>query len=384
MRDRSMNHRILTSFGLVMAASAAMAQDAAVEPVAATVGGGVSSIHILVGLAVAQSIIILALGGILRDLAGSGGWAARITGKGGRMLLLLPLLAVASSANAQAYQGAAGPPSESTMFWWLFAANALLFLVICLQLRWIKMLTAVVTPAIEVIPKAKHANAPSWVGNVWAKLNRQVKLEDEQKIELDHDYDGIRELDNVLPPWWLWLFYGTIAWGVLYLVNVHVIKVWPQQDVEYANEMNKAKADVAAYLVTQTNLVDENNVTFTDEAAVINEGRTLYSTFCTACHGADAAGSENSVGPNLTDAYWLHGGGIKNVFRTITHGVPEKGMIAWKTQLQPAEIRAIASYILTRAGQGGPGQKAPQGELWKEEGATAGTDSLQTAAPAAQ
>ncbi|MBS1944086.1 MAG: c-type cytochrome, partial [Bacteroidetes bacterium] len=98
------------------------------------------------------------------------------------------------------------------------------------------------------------------------------------------------------------------------------------------------------------------------------------------CHGAGASGSEFSVGPNLTDAYWLHGGGIKNVFHTIKYGVPEKGMISWKAQLQPAEIRAVACYILSQAGKGGPGQKAPQGELWKDEAAPASADSAKVAA----
>ncbi|HEY0977119.1 MAG TPA: cbb3-type cytochrome c oxidase N-terminal domain-containing protein, partial [Flavobacteriales bacterium] len=181
------------------------------------------------------------------------------------------------------------------------------------------------------------------------------------------DYDGIRELDNVLPPWWLWLFYGTIAWGVIYLVNVHVIDIWPQQGMEYNNEMAKAKADVEAYMATLTNTVDENTVTLADDAATLGSGRALFKQFCTPCHGADAAGSETSVGPNLIDAYWLHGGGVKNVFRTIKYGVPEKGMISWKSQLQPAEIRALASYILSLQGSGPPTQKAPQGGLWKEE-----------------
>lgn len=202
-----------------------------------------------------------------------------------------------------------------------------------------------------------------------AKLNRQVELKDEKEIELDHDYDGIKELDNVLPPWWLWLFYGTIAWGVVYIVNVHVINIWPDTQKEYQLEMAEAKERVAAYLATQTNLVDETNVTFTDDPTVIAEGRTLFQDFCTACHGADAAGSENSVGPNLTDPYWIHGGGVKNIFHTIKYGVPEKGMIAWKAQLQPSEIRAITCYVMTREGKGGTAQKGPEGELWQGDGA---------------
>ena len=125
-------------------------------------------------------------------------------------------------------------------------------------------------------------------------------------------------------------------------------------------------ADIAAYMATLTNTVDENTIVYTDDAAVLAAGQGLFNEFCVACHGPDGAGSETSVGPNLTDAYWLHGGGVKNVFKTIKYGVPEKGMISWKSQLQPVEIRSLACYIISLEGKGSPTQKAPQGEMWKE------------------
>jgi cytochrome c oxidase cbb3-type subunit 3 len=155
-----------------------------------------------------------------------------------------------------------------------------------------------------------------------------------------------------------------------------VINVWQQQDVEYSNEMAQAKLDVDAYMATLTNTVDENTVTLTDDAGVLASGRGIFTQYCTPCHGADASGSETSVGPNLTDDHWLHGGGVKNIFKTIKYGVPEKGMISWKSQLQPTELRALACYIMSLQGKGGPTQKGPQGEVWNE----AATDS--TAAPA--
>jgi len=214
---------------------------------------------------------------------------------------------------------------------------------------------------------------PTWAERVMQRLTRQVKLEEEKDILMHHEYDGIRELDNVLPPWWLWLFYGTIAWSFVYLVGVHVMDFIPDQKTEYVNELAQAKADVAAFNALQGELVNENTVTVTAEASVVNSGGAIFTQYCTPCHGADASGSETSVGPNLTDAYWVHGGGVKNVFRTIANGVPEKGMISWKTQLKPAEIRALSCYILSLDGKGSATQKPPQGELWKAEAAPADT-----------
>lgn len=378
MHDRSMKTRILSTLALGLAALGASAQSAA--PAAASADAPTPAlVYILVGLAAVQAIIIIALSGILRNLAGPGIWPGRAGGNGGRLLAALPLLLVAGTTSAQAYQPDTGPTYDTTV-WWLVAVNLFLLIIIFFQLRWVHSLTTLVAPAVAKAAQPEGVKAASWLDNLISKLNRQVEVEDEKQIELDHDYDGIKELDNVLPPWWLWLFYVTIAWGVIYVVNVHVLDIWPGSEKEYRLEMEKAKADVAAYLATQTNLVDENNVTFSDDPAVIAEGRKLYGEFCTACHGADAAGSENSVGPNLTDPYWLHGGGVKNIFHTIKYGVPEKGMISWKSQLQPAEIRAITCYIMTQEGKGGPTQKGPQGELWSGGGTAAPADSLQAAA----
>ena len=195
---------------------------------------------------------------------------------------------------------------------------------------------------------------------------------------MHHEYDGIRELNNVLPPWWLWLFYGTIIWGVVYLVNVHILGVMPLQAEEYEQEMAQAKEDVAAYLAQFSNLVDESNVTVATDESTLASGESIYKQFCVACHGANG---EGGVGPNMTDAYWIHGGGIKNVFKTIKYGVPQKGMISWQSQLKPSEMQAVASYILTLQGTDPPNQKEPQGEIWKEEAAPAEEAPVEEEAP---
>ena len=338
-----------------------------------------SLIYALVTLAVMQAIFIVSLAGIMRTLGGPGGWIKKLVDKRtGRAAALLPLALLTLPANAQAYTGGNKDLSNYELFWLLVVVNLFLFIILMVQLRLVRSLPSVVTSAAEE-PVVAVTAGPSWLDNVLMKLTRRATVEEEKDLELHHDYDGIKELDNVLPPWWLWLFYGTIIWGVVYVVNVHVINIWPDSVSEYETEMVQAKADIDAYLATLTTTVDENTVTFSDDAGTLASGRELFTTFCTACHGADGAGSETSVGPNLTDAHWLHGGGIKNVFKTIKYGVPEKGMISWKTQLQPVEIRAISCYIMTLEGKGGATQKAPQGEVWKEEGASAPTDSTATA-----
>ncbi|MBK6342300.1 MAG: c-type cytochrome [Flavobacteriales bacterium] len=169
---------------------------------------------------------------------------------------------------------------------------------------------------------------------------------------------------------------------MLYLVNMHVTGTWNDSKEEYIAEMEQAKADVAAFVAKAGASVDENTVTVTTDAGALAAAKETFTTYCAACHGADGAGSETSVGPNLTDAYWLHGGGVKDIFKTIKYGVPAKGMISWKSQLKPNEIQAIASYILSLQGSGGPTQKAAQGELWKDAAAPA--DSTVTMADTAQ
>lgn len=340
-------------------------------------------IYAMMGLALVQVIFIVSLAGVIRAMGGTALWAKSLAQGKSRAAVLLPLLLLAShSANAQAYTGNTPGMSNYQLFWVLFAANLFLFAFLVAQIVMLRNMTkALAGPVAEPVCDALHAG-PTWAERVMKRLTRQVEIEQEKDILMHHEYDGIRELDNVLPPWWVWLFYGSIAWSVVYVVNVHVIKLWPEQNAEYSDEMAQAQADIAAYMATQANSVDENNVTLSTESDVLAAGKATFAQFCTACHGPNGAGSETSVGPNLTDAYWIHGGGIKNVFHTITYGVTEKGMISWKAQLQPAEIRAVASYILSLQGTGPTDQKAPQGDLWVEPSDSTGTTPDSTAIPA--
>ena len=358
-------HRLATTSLFLGSTLLASAQDAAPGTGEPFFHVDANLLYAMLALAVVQVIFIVALAGIMRTMGGAGGLVKRLMEKGGRTAGVIVLLVLAGDANAQAYKGEGGTMSLVSAFWWLFAINLFLFIILLVQLNILRALTRSIVGE-EAQAMAAAQKGESWAEKLLHKLTRRASIEEEKDIDLHHDYDGIRELDNVLPPWWLWLFYGTIAWGVIYLVNMHVINVWQHQEDEYSGEMAQAQVDIAAYMATLTNTVDENTIVYTDDAAVLAAGQGLFSEFCVACHGPDGAGSETSVGPNLTDAYWLHGGGVKNVFKTIKYGVPEKGMISWKSQLQPVEIRSLACYIISLEGKGSPTQKAPQGEMWKE------------------
>jgi len=209
---------------------------------------------------------------------------------------------------------------------------------------------------------ATKATKPSILARLYRRATMNVPLDKESDILLDHNYDGIKELDNTLPPWWVWLFYITIIWAVVHM-TYYVFTDWGPSSIE-KYEMIKAQAeeDVAAYLASKADLVDEKSVVVLNDEAALDKGKTIFISYCAACHGQLG---EGGVGPNMTDNYWIHGGDIKDLFRTVKYGVPEKGMISWKSQLSPVQMQQVSSYILTLVGTNPPNAKEPQGELYE-------------------
>jgi cytochrome c oxidase cbb3-type subunit 3 len=178
---------------------------------------------------------------------------------------------------------------------------------------------------------------------------------------MDHNYDGIRELDNVLPPWWVYLFYGTIIFGVVYLVRFHVVGEYTQAE-EYDQEVAAAKIEIEEYKKNAKDLVDASTVELLTDASDLSAGEKIFTTSCVVCHMADGGGG---IGPNLTDDHWILGGGIKNVFNTISEGGRDgKGMVAWKQSFKPAEIAQVASYVISLGGTTPANPKAPEGDVW--------------------
>ena len=194
-------------------------------------------------------------------------------------------------------------------------------------------------------------------------LNRSVPIEKEKDIMMDHDFDGIRELDNRIPPWFHLLFWGTIIWAVIYLIVFHIVGDGQIQSNEYLAEVKQASFE-REMLIKSGAFINEETVTIASDVATLNEGKEIFSKNCITCHAADGGGI---VGPNLTDDYWINGGGIKNIFKTIKYGVPAKGMISWQTQLDPTKIKAVSCYIISLHGTKPATPKAPEGTIWSEE-----------------
>lgn len=211
----------------------------------------------------------------------------------------------------------------------------------------------------------------TWLKNTYNKLLGQKPIEEEGEIILDHNYDGIKELDNDLPPWWLYAFYISIIFAVVYLVRFHVLNGDNQID-ELETELADARTAIEAYKKTAKNLVDINTVTLLTEVGDLNAGKTVFETNCVACHMIDGGGG---IGPNLTDKHWILGGDIKHVFKTVSEGGRSgKGMIAWKQQLKPLQIAQVASYVLSLQGTTPANPKAPEGDIWEEENTEATTN----------
>ena len=196
---------------------------------------------------------------------------------------------------------------------------------------------------------------------------------------LDHEADGIRELDNDLPRWWVWLFVITTIFGVIYMFYFHVFDAGKLQEARYSAEMERAEAARAARAAELAAAAPEAAAPLepSTDAAVLAEGQALFMTHCLACHMAQGQGL---VGPNLCDEYWIHGGNPTDVYETVSEGVPEKGMLSWKRQLRPAELLAMAAYVGTLQGSNPPDAKASEGDLFVRDPISEPDDDSGTAA----
>jgi cytochrome c oxidase cbb3-type subunit III len=177
--------------------------------------------------------------------------------------------------------------------------------------------------------------------------------------DMGHDYDGIREYDNKLPNWWLATFYGAIVFAVIYWLVFHTLEIRQMPIDDYNSEMQKA-AEVQLARMSEGGLTNESLELMTTISERVETGRALYAQYCTVCHLEKGQGT---VGPNLTDQYWVNGGMPLDIHRTVTEGVPQKGMAAWGRQLGPRRVDAVVAYILTLRNTNIPG-KAPEGTLF--------------------
>lgn len=313
-------------------------------------GSGDSSLTwILLAMIVAQIAILYVIAGVFKSLTGNTGIWKRLTNVNPAVITGLLLLS-STSVFAQGETSMMGDSGFQTI---LVAVNAFLLAIIVVLLFNVRKIT-------NALKGANEEEAPSEDMFSSLGLTDAVPIEQEDEILLDHDYDGIHELDNNLPPWWLYGFYITVfamigyMYYYLFQVDSHV------GHNEYVAEMQLAAEEAERRGAS----VDENSVVLLTDASDIAAGKEIYTTNCVACHLASGGGS---VGPNLTDEYWKHGGGVKNVFRTIKVGVPEKGMISWESQLSPTDIQKVTSFVLSLQGTNPADGKAPEGDKWTGE-----------------
>lgn len=222
---------------------------------------------------------------------------------------------------------------------------------------------------------AAYVPPPGWWARISEKLNASVPVEQEKTIELNHNYDGIKELDNHLPPWWKWLFYGTIGWAVIYIIAFHFTNTFPLSHDEYRIELALAEEQARQLKADQpeAEAIDESNLEFVSDPAIIEKGKKVFAgNLCGSCHRNDGGG--NTIGPNLTDQYWIHGGDTKSIYNTIKNGVVEKGMPAWGKAMSPQDLRNLTFYVMSLQGTNPPDAKAPQGEFF-EQAASPKSDS---------
>jgi len=261
----------------------------------------------------------------------------------GRRVLIVSTLLLLHNGLLQAETQIADRGTESTLIF----TGILTALFIALTFFIIFVLDGDVEPILRILRTLYHAVTP--------KAGPSV-------IPLDEDFDGIKELDNRVPPWFNYLFGGTIVFGAFYMLNFHVWQSSPLPSVEYAEEVSAADLSRRVRMVAEGTINEDELVVLNDDAE-IKAGQERFLKNCLTCHGSHG---EGIVGPNLTDQYWVHGGGIKNVFATIKNGVPEKGMISWKLVFTPKEIQQIASYVLSLQGTNPPNGKKPEGTAYIE------------------
>lgn len=215
----------------------------------------------------------------------------------------------------------------------------------------------------------------SLIKRLKTKLYGMVPLDEEHTILINEDFDGIQELDNKVPPWFNILFYGTIVFAFIYMLDYHVLRTGKLPLQEYNDEVSLANMQ-REELIRSGAFINENNVSILTDQESINSGQQIFSVNCTPCHGMKA---EGTVGPNLTDPNWIHGGGVTNIFKTVKYGVPVKGMISWQTQLNPKKMQQVVSYIMSLEGTNPPNGKAPEGNVYSGTDSTAaGKDSLKS------
>lgn len=216
-------------------------------------------------------------------------------------------------------------------------------------------------------------------GRFWNRFNSATPVALEASVDTGHEYDGIKELDNRLPPWWLYGFYFTIIFGVIYFIHFEVFGSGMTQDEEFQAQMVQADKDIKAYKASMQTEGGEVILALSTDAADLSAGMGTFKAYCASCHAQDGGGMMG-LGPNLTDKYWKNGKGqFEDIANIIQKGVTGTSMIAWESQLAPEKIGQVASYVYSLEGTTPANPKEAEGELYERtaamEEATVETDT---------
>ncbi|HLK29652.1 MAG TPA: cbb3-type cytochrome c oxidase N-terminal domain-containing protein [Puia sp.] len=369
--------KLILCSGILLMASTAMAQSETASAEKAVASDNNQLEMLLVAIAFFLVFVIWAFGQVLlvlsKQLLEKNKTAAKVVGA----ILIATLLFSSQTSSAQSTSSSEAVKVVSN--YGGLSATAFYFFAAVIAIEVIAILFLYFSIR-NVYKELAHADGSvksvSRLKLLWSKLDRKiftkaVPMEREADYLLDHNYDGIQELDNALPPWWKYGFYITIVVAVIYLLNFHVFGIGKNPTQEYAAEMEQAKVQKEIYEAKNKDKIDENNIPVAD-AAGIAKGKEIFANVCWACHGKSG---EGGAGPNLTDDYWLHKGSLNDIYHTIKVGYPDKGMQSWSSVYSPKEISYLASYVKSLHGTHPANAKAPQGDLYQE------TDSTRTIKP---
>lgn len=312
-----------------------------------------SLVFVLGGMMVIQIVLLYVISGVYKSLTANVSiWKKYLPSQ--KAVGAIALVAMLTGFDVfAAGSESSGFVLDSSLEMLLISINAFLLLVIIILLVNVKKITNALQASSD--EEVVEADVFSSIG-----FTDAVAIENENTILLDHDYDGIHELDNNLPPWWLWGFYITIFFAFVYMWYYLGSERRLVGDNEFVAEMQVAKEEAEARGAS----VDESTVSFLTSEADLATGNDIFQNNCAACHTPTGGGS---IGPNLTDEFWLHGGGIKEVFTTVKYGVTGTSMVSWQEQLSPTDMQKVASFVLSLKGTNPEGAKAPEGDKWTGE-----------------
>ena len=362
---KSITKKILLLITLLPAALLATAQNAGQNAATKTEGSNMLAIMLTV-VAIVLAFIIWGMGQALISIRKLVLDKQKNATNAATILLLIAFSFI--SQNSMAQNAVAEVAKAEPNYGGLSAHNFYAFVgVILIEITAILFLAFNIKTAYEELVPAKVKTKNSTLAIWWSRMDKKfftkaIPVEKEADVMLDHDYDGIRELDNALPPWWKYGFYITIMVAFIYLGYFHAFGAGKNPTQEYAAEMEQASIEKEIYEANNKDKVDENNVPMAD-AAGIAEGKDIFITKCWTCHGK---AGEGGAGPNLTDDYWIHKGSLNDIFHSIKAGYQDKGMQSWAKEFTPKQMANISSFIKTLYGTNPLNPKAPQGDLFTE------------------